>query len=344
MKKILLYTLITLLPAAAMSGQMLSLPDLSGILGMPDYESAAGVLRSKNWALMEKEAGEGDGLVYEVWSYGMNYTEYIDEVSSVPPAYLNLVRKDNTITGLIYTLFEFDTYRNLFNSLRDNGFGKERSREFRREGSQMYTNGDLLLMFDTQLINDDEDPADSYTAYTIYLLTKKSGLGPADNGERREYYETGEIRAEYTLIAGEPHGLIKGYPVQEAWYKNGLLHGTRKFWFPSNDANTGLPIEEAGELYLVSEYRDGLQHGREIWFYHAGYHYFPCEKIDSTGTVVQDSCRKLVVTRESEILNYRGDLLHGLYFKSNEKGEVLRKGRYKKGMEVGKWYNKPEEE
>lgn len=349
MKKILLYTLISLLPAAAMSGQMLSLADLSGILGMPDYEQSAAVLRSKNWAFMQKESGSGDGLTYEVWSYGMDYTEYMDELSSAPPAYLNVVRGESRVTGLIYTVFEFNTYSGVVNSLKENGFRKEKSKEFRRDGVEMFTNGDLLFMSSSEVINDDDNPEASYTAYSIYLLMKQSGLGPAANGGRKEYFETGELRAEYTLVAGEPHGLvrlydIKGYPVQESWYKNGLLHGTRKFWFPSTDANTGMPIEEAGELYLVSEYREGMQNGTETWYYHAGYQYFPCEKSDSTGALVQDSCRTLVITRGREIINYRNDLLHGLYVRYSEKGEVLRKGRYRNGMEVGKWYNKPEEE
>ena len=60
--------------------------------------------------------------------------------------------------------------------------------------------------------------------------------------------------------------------------------------------------------------------------------------------MVTGNCRRLLITREKEIINYRNDLLHGEYIKYNEAGEVVSRGRYKKGMIVGEWYNKAEDD
>lgn len=344
---IIIFSLLAGFSATAHS-QFLNLSDLVGMIKNGKTESATTFLGAASWSLTETETDEAKGLRYDTWSYGIDYSEYYDEYSSVPPAYLNLISQEGAITGLYYTIFEFDLYNRIFNSLKDNGFKKDRSKEFRDSGVNIYTDGRLLLLFNAEEVMPEEDPDYSYTAYMVYLAVRSAGLTEGGEGPRQEFYPTGELLAEYTLRAGEPHGLvkiydIKGYPVQESNYRNGELHGTRRFWFPSEDQNTGLPIEQAGELYLVSNYSKGLQHGTETWYYQAGYETYQCETTDSTGAVVPGTCRRLVITKEKEIINYRNDMLHGQYIKYNEKGEVVSKGRYKKSMMVGKWFNKPEE-
>jgi len=349
MIRLLIVLILTLFSTATLKSQFLYLTELVNFVTGTDMESTAEKLSSGNWSLLDTETDEANGVRFDAWSYGIDYSEYYDEYSSVTPAYLNLISREGTVTGLYYTVFEFDLYNRIFSSLKDNGFRKDRSKEFRDSEVNVYTDGRLLLMFNAEEVTPEEDPESSYTAYTIYLADRSQGLTEGGDGPRQEFYPTGELLAEYTLRAGEPHGVVKvydqkGHVVQEANYRDGELHGTRKFWFPSVDQNTGLPIEEAGELYLVSNYSGGLQHGTETWYYQAGYESFPCEKTDSTGAVVADTCRMLVITREKEIINYRNDMLHGEYIKYDEKGEVVSKGRYKKGMMVGKWYNKPEED
>ena len=335
--------------SAVAHSQFLNLPDLVNIVAGSNMESATARLGSASWSLMETETDEANGLRYDSWSYGLDYSEYYDEYSSTPPAYLNLISREGTITGLYYTIFEFDLYNRIFNSLKDNGFRKDRSKEYKNSGVNIYTDGSLMLLFNAEEVTPEEDLEYSYTAYTVYLADRSGGLTEGGDGPRQEFYPSGELLAEYTLRAGEPHGLVriydqKGHIVQESNYRDGELHGTRKFWFPSEDQNTGLPIEEAGELYLVSNYSGGLQHGTETWYYQAGYERYPCETTDSTGAVVADTCRRLVITREKEIINYRNDMLHGEYIKYNEQGEVVSRGRYKKSMMVGKWFNKPEDD
>ena len=349
MRRILVFSGLWLILSVTAHSQFLNLSDLVGIFRGGTTESATAMLGNAGWSLSETENDEANGLRYDSWSYGIDYSEYYDEYSSSAPAYLNLISRGSSVTGLYYTVFEFDVYNRIFNSMKSNGFRKDRSKEFREAGVPIYSDGRLLLLFSAEEVASDEDADYSYTAYTIYLADRSAGLSEGGDGPRQEFYPTGELLAEYTLKAGKPHGVVriydqKGYVVQESNYRNGELHGTRRFWFPSNDQNTGLPIEQAGELYLVSNYSKGLQHGTETWYYQAGYETYPCETTDSTGAVVTGTCRRLLITREKEIINYRNDLLHGEYIKYNEAGEVVSRGRYKKGMIVGEWYNKAEDD
>ncbi|MDX9929717.1 MAG: hypothetical protein RBS37_07690 [Bacteroidales bacterium] len=342
--------LVCLIIFPAMSrAQMLNLPDLVRICLSSDMEAAVSELKVKGWASMDSSLDQETGMQYDTWSYGTSHTEYIDEYSMASPAYLNIISSDGNITGLYYTVFEFDQYNGIYSSIKSNGFRKVRPKDLNRDDITAWSDGRLLLFFNAEEVGDDEDAEMSYTAYTAYLLRKADKDSPGAEGFRQEFYPGGELGAEYTLRDGKPEGLVKiydqaGFVVQEANYRKGVLHGTRKFWFPSVDQNTGLPIEESGELYLVSNYSRGLQHGEETWYYHASYVPYPCERPDSAGAMVADTCRMLVIKKELEILNYRNDLLHGEYISYNEEGEVVSKGRYKKGMMTGKWYNKPEEE
>jgi antitoxin component YwqK of YwqJK toxin-antitoxin module len=349
MRRIIFVTALLVICPFFSRAQFLSLPDLVKVVTAVDVQSAGDDLKGKNWSLMEEEEDEENGLQYETWSYGTGFSEYYDEYAEVAPGYINLVSREGSVTGLYYTVFEFELYSTVFNAMKDNGFRKERSKEFKNNEITVYTDGNLLMLFDTEVINEEENPESSYTAYMIYLVRKSDETSTVEDGEKKDFYETGELKAEYTIVGGKPHGAvriydIKGFMVQESYYSEGLLHGQRKFWFPSADQNTGIPLREAGQLYLVSNYSKGMQHGEEIWYYHAAYQEYPCEVTDSAGVVMSDTCRRLVITKDKEIINYRNDMLHGNYEKYNEAGELVSKGKYRKGVMTGKWFNKPEED
>jgi len=312
-------------------------------------ETANEMLKLKNWSLSESDTTDPDGLDYYTWSYGISTSEYYDEYSSMSPGYLNLIASKGEISGIYYTVFELDLYNNIFNAMKNSGFKKYKGKEFKDDEITTYTDGNLFLLYNIENINDEEDPELSYTAFTTYILKKPEEGAPGESGPQKEYYPGGELLAEYTLKNGEPHGVvkiydIKGYVTQESNYRDGVLNGARKFYYPSVDKNTGLPIEEAGQLYLVTNYANGEQDGTETWYSQTSYREFPCEVPDSTGALIIDTCRQLVITKGKEIINYKKGVLHGMYELYDENGALVEKGKYKNGAETGKWFRKPEEE
>ena len=348
MKQLCLSIFILLASPVVLNGQFLSLPDLVNLCSVDDLEAAGAKLSEKSWGLMESETDGEEGMKSDVWSYGTSYTEYYDEYSAMAPGYLNLISREGNVTGLYYTVFEFDLYNRIFNSIKENGFKKLRSKEFKDEDITAYSDGDLILLFDVSTIDDEEDPEASYTAYMVYLFRRADANSPGESGPRKEYYDTGELRAEYVMRSGRPEGRVQiydrtGFIVQDSYYKDGELHGERRFYFPSVDQNTGLPIDESGQLYLVSKYSRGEPHGREMWYFQMKYETFPCEITDTAGVVSPDTCRKLVITRGKEEINYHQGVLHGLYELYDEDGALVVRGKYKKGVETGKWFRKPED-
>jgi len=328
--------------------QFFDLPELVNLCSSPDLEAASKVLRDKNWSLSDQDTSGTNGVDYYTWSYGIGTSEYYDEYSSGAPGYLNIMSAEGMLSGIYYTVFEFEQYNIVFNAMKSSGFKKYKGKGLNEDGVTTYFDGVFLLIYNIEDIIDDEDPEVSYTAYTIYLLKESAGSASAESGARKEYYPDGKLLAEYTLLNGEVNGIVKiydpeGYVTQESGYKNGELNGVRKFYYPSYDKNTGLPIEESGQLYLVSTYENGEQSGTEIWYSHTSYRRFPCEITDSAGVVRSDTCRQLVITKGKEIINYKNGILHGKYELYDSSGALVIKGKYKNGMETGKWFRKPDE-
>lgn len=329
--------------------QFLTLPDLALICTSTDLDATNKYLKEKSWSLAESEVDDENGLKYDSWAYGISSSEYYDEYTTMAPGYLNLLSREGNIVGVYYTVFEYDLYNTLFTTMKENGFRKYSDKNLKRDGITAWSDGELLLIYNIEDTFDKESNEHAYSSYTAYMIKKSSGGTPGESGPRKEYYEGGELRAEYTLSNGKPEGAVKlydrqGFIVQESNYRNGLLHGERRFYYPSVDNNTGLPIEEAGKLYLVSNYSEGIEHGTETWYYQTVYRPFPCVTTDSAGIARQDTCRQLIITKGLEIINYKKGSLHGKYELYDESGALVSKGRYKNGMETGKWFRKPGED
>jgi len=348
MNRFIIVLTLSLLAGSVANAQFLKLPDLVAICKSGSVDEAAGLLQQKSWSLAESESDNENGMQYDSWAYGITSSEYYDEYSDMSPGYLNLLSREGNITGVYYTVFELDLYNSIFSAMKENGFKKYNDKNLRRDGITAYSNGDLVIIYNIEDVFGDDETEFAYTSYTTFLIKKSSGGTPGETGPRKEYYEGGELRAEYTLRGGKPEGVVRlydrqGFIAQESNYRNGLLHGERRFYYPSVDNNTGLPIEEAGELYLVSNYSNGVEHGTETWYYQTIYRPFPCVTTDSAGVARQDTCRRLVITKGLEIINYRKGTLHGKYELYDENGALVSKGKYKNGMETGKWFRKPEE-
>lgn len=331
------------------SAQFFNLAELVSLCSSADLEAANDMLKQKNWSLAETDTSGTDGLDYYAWSYGISTSEYYDEYSSMSPGYLNMITREGNISGIYYTVFELDLYNNIFNAMKSSGFKKYKGKEFKDDEITTYTNGTLLLLYNIENINDPDNPESSYTAFTTYVLKKPEEGAPGESGPQKDYFPGGELKAEYTLKGGKPDGVvkiydIKGFVIQESNYRDGELHGTRKFYYPSSDQNTGLPIEESGQLYLFTNYANGEQDGTETWYSQTSYRKFPCEVTDSAGVVTSDTCRQLVITKGKEIINFKKGVLHGMYELYDENGALVEKGKYKNGVETGKWFRKPEEE
>ena len=75
---------------------------------------------------------------------------------------------------------------------------------------------------------------------------------------KKEYYPSGKIKLEYTLVNGKKEGIEKQYDEEdglifESNYKNGLMHGKHIQW---SDYSNGIKYNE-------SDYIAGKLHGIE---------------------------------------------------------------------------------
>lgn len=340
--------LLLTLGGVILNAQFLSLADLSAICSHEKTVAAIEDLKSRGWVYVSSEADDETGINYETWSFAASYTEYVDEYSQADPVFISLISTGEVLNGVYYVVFDPWIYNEITGSLKKSGFRKTRLKDILPEGVKVWSDGKLVFFSDVQSIDDDDNPDASYLFYSIHIARLAGASGYGTDGHRKEYYPDGSLKSEYTIVDGKPDGLVRvydreGFIVQESNYSHGRLHGTRKFWFPSVDENTGLEIEESGKLYLVSEYSRGQLHGTETWYYHASYSYYPCEVTDSSGHVSIDSCRKLLITRDLEVLNYKKDQLHGLYEKYDTQGDVIIRGYYRKGIMTGEWYYRDEE-
>jgi antitoxin component YwqK of YwqJK toxin-antitoxin module len=343
---ILLIVLFSLTQSA--QSQFLTLPELVVLCNSSEIDSAYKMLNDRNWSFVETDTDEESGLKYETWSYGISNSEYYDEYSSMAPGYLNMISRAGVISGVHYTVFEYELYNSVFNSMKSVGFKKFKSKDLKSGGITAYSDGNLILLYNIEQISGDDEQEESYSAFTIYLVKKPSDAITGESGPRKEYYDGGELRAEYILKNGKPEGVVKIYDksgsiIQESNYRNGELHGERRFYYPSVDQNTGLPIPYAGRLYLVTNYSEGMQHGKETWYYQASYESFPCEKADSAGIMVADTCRRLIITEGKEIIHFRKGVLNGMYELYDSEGALTIKGKYRNGVETGKWFRRPDE-
>ena len=199
MSRLSLTLLLLLFFTQIAKAQFLTLPDLVVVCSSPDLDAANKFLKEKSWSLAETETDEENGMQYDSWAYGISNSEYYDEYAAMAPGYLNLLSREGIITGVYYTVFEIELYNSIFSAMKANGFRKHNDKDLKRDGITAWSNGELILIYNIDDTFDEESNEHSYTSYTTYMLKKSSGGTPGESGPRKEYYEGGELRAEYTL-------------------------------------------------------------------------------------------------------------------------------------------------
>ena len=130
---------------------------------------------------------------------------------------------------------------------------------------------------------------------------------------RKEYYPTGELKAEYKIKSNHLHGAVKEYYKngtlkEKAFYKNGELEGIKKVYYKNgkldyetefkNNIENGFHKDYSKEGILVAEgyFIDGKQDGITRW-------YFPDGKIE----------------QEEE---FKNGIPHGIYKSYYENGQI----------------------
>ncbi len=98
--------------------------------------------------------------------------------------------------------------------------------------------------------------------------TEKTGKGSdTDETVVREYYQTGELKAEIAVLDSLRHGITKNYDrngnlLSTVTYENNVRNGkVTNYYVPTDN------------VYSTFEYVDGVKQGDEIWFYESGKEY-----------------------------------------------------------------------
>ena len=99
------------------------------------------------------------------------------------------------------------------------------------------------IWYDVSMIVDvsdyDQDPNEVCSTGIHYFLSREAAFywdNNIENGPVRAWYSNGQVREEYTLVAGKMHGTCRRWhfnckPRQDCNYVAGKLHGHYQFWY-----------------------------------------------------------------------------------------------------------------
>ncbi|MFL5729494.1 MAG: toxin-antitoxin system YwqK family antitoxin, partial [Cytophagaceae bacterium] len=145
---------------------------------------------------------------------------------------------------------------------------------------------------------------------------------------KKEYYENGSVKIEYTEVNGNPDGLVKLY------YESGELQGKLNF---SNGKQNGASLiyYKSGALMKQISYLDGRQVDTMKIFYESG----PLQEI----SIVKNGKKEgnYVSYYENGNLRMKGFMkegkLHSYCEHYGEDGKLTKEGEYYYGKPVGTW-------
>ncbi|TVR76096.1 MAG: toxin-antitoxin system YwqK family antitoxin [Chitinophagaceae bacterium] len=110
---------------------------------------------------------------------------------------------------------------------------------------------------------------------------------------------------------------------EEANFKNGVLHGERKLYYPT------------GELFIVEVHEDGNFHGPYFSYFENGN---PREEGEFVNNAIHGIWKNFHQNgKVNEIVTFRNGEEHGPFEKYHENGALAAVGQYENSKETGDW-------
>ncbi|MCZ2129100.1 MAG: hypothetical protein LC109_02420 [Bacteroidia bacterium] len=271
MKRILAYSILTILCCSSIYAQKLSLTDLTTLCSKKNWEDVNQTLLAKNWTYYESEKGSTYKYNTITWSFNKDY--YSDKAQ----AWFYLYTYEGYPNKISYSVFNKESYSIIQNSISSAGFKLVNSEIEDNQVISTYGNTLYTLEISTEKRKDDDWSDRSTTAYRITLI-KKAGIYDPDNGKKTDSYYDGTTKAEYTLVNGKLNGILKTYYENSNLKKTGnYVNGIENGLFKEYDENGNLEAEYSmsngefngslktyysnGKLKKSGSYLKGKEHG-----------------------------------------------------------------------------------
>jgi len=254
MRKVSLFIFLSYLFCNFCLGQKITLNDLIILNKKKNWEEVNLVLLNKGWTYFSSSKDDEENYNTIVWSFEKE--RYSDKAKG----WFRLFTYEDVPSKISYTVYNKPSYALIQNSLSSNGFKLVSNEIEDDEIIVKYQSNDYEISCRT--IKLENDYSASTTGYEFILITR-SGIYDPDNGFKKAYYESGELKQEVNLKNGLFNGAFKQY------YKNGKLHisgnflsGTENGIFKEYYEDGTLQIEYMvidGQIDgEVKQYKDGL--------------------------------------------------------------------------------------
>lgn len=122
-----------------------------------------------------------------------------------------------------------------------------------------------------------------------------------------------------------------GSLVAEGYFLNDAKTGKWKYFYPSTAADSNIPSDYSGKLYLEEHYKETKRNGESI-----RYSFLRKEEIDCPGAS-EKKCYRYVFDNLLEKSNLTNNVLNGDYELTDNENKIVKKGFYLDGKETGKW-------
>lgn len=321
MKKVL-FILVLAVVCSIASAQNLTLTELLSLNKKAKWEQVDSFLKKKGWAFFETSQIAGGKIV--VWNYKK------EKDSNRAMAWITAVITDGKPGKLSYEFGSEPAFKNIKKATLLLKM-KESSTDVRQDiTSVSYTNPNSWILLNTltgrladRLVN---TPA-TYYAVDVYPMF---GAYDKVNGSKRENYDNGSVKKEYTLRNGMVDGTVKEY------YPNGKLHLESTFLMGKKRGVESV-YDESGLLLAEVSYMDDIRNG-EFKEYDMG-------KVKTVGSYVNGKKDGFFVGYDlngsiARKYSMKGDSLHGRYVQNIYSNGLVVKtitGDYDNGLRNGYW-------
>ena len=196
-----------------LSGQNLSVTDLTNLCKNPNWESANRYLLTNGWEYYDSKKGDSEKTDIILWSFAK------ETINDQAQGWINLYLSEGSPCKISYKFYNKSSYSKIQNSIESSGFKLQNSEINDNLIVNSYTGISYILKVAYEKVKDDNWENRSLTAYDVTLI-KKNGIFDSENGYKTDYFENGQIKSQYTLKDSKVNGKINTY------HENGKLQKT----------------------------------------------------------------------------------------------------------------------
>lgn len=254
-----------------LSGQNLSVTDLTNLCKNPNWESANRYLLTKGWEYYDSKKGDSEKTDIILWSFAK------ETINDQAQGWINLYLSEGSPCKISYKFYNKSSYNKIQNSIETSGFKLQNSEINDNLIVTSYTGISYILKVAYEKVKDDNWENRSLTAYDVTLI-KKNGIFDSENGNKTDYFENGQIKSQYTLKDSKVNGKINTYHEngklqKTGYYVDGKANGnfteyddqgekTVEYFMVNDEINGTGSVFKNNRLSQIIEYKNGIVDGK----------------------------------------------------------------------------------